>query len=219
MRVLNRCSGLQPIRMMHLRIEDVATAQVPAMSLEVGAGECVGLSGPSGVGKSLFLRSVADLDPHTGQIWLDGQEQQAMPATEWRARVALLAAESGWWAERVGEHFTAMDNGMLQALGFNEDCMGWTVERLSSGEKQRLALLRLLSMQPEVLLLDEPTANLDPESVKKVEALIARYQEQHGAAAIWVSHDMGQIKRVASRHYLLTPQGLTSDSGPEETQP
>lgn len=194
--------------MTHLRIEDVSTEHLPAMSLEIGKGECIGLSGPSGMGKSLLLRSIADLDPHQGHLWLDGQEQSTIPAVEWRQRVGLLAAESAWWAETVNEHFTSIDSAELQKLAFNRECLDWSVERLSSGEKQRLALLRLLAMHPEVLLLDEPTANLDPDSVKKVESLIADYRQQSGASVIWVSHDLEQIKRVTSRHYRLDTDGL-----------
>lgn len=185
-----------------------------ALSLTVQGGECVGLSGPSGMGKSLLLRAIADLDPHQGQIWLDGQEQATVPATEWRTRVALLAAESAWWADTVAEHFTDIDAGALQQLGFSRDCMNWSVERLSSGEKQRLALLRLLIMRPAVLLLDEATANLDPESVKKVEAMIADYRQQHGASVIWVSHDREQITRMADRHYRLDKDGLSEEGCP-----
>lgn len=196
-----------------LRLEDVGTAHLQALSLELQDGECIGLSGPSGMGKSLFLRAIADLDPHQGRIWLDGQEQSAIPATEWRSRVALLAAESAWWSEKVGDHFTNIDAGVLQRLGLTSDCLDWSVEHLSSGEKQRLALLRLLTMSPEVLLLDEPTANLDTESVKKVEALIADYCQQHGASVIWVSHDMEQIKRVTNRHYRLDKDGLREVTG------
>lgn len=192
-----------------LRIEDVGTAHLKALNLVVQGGECVGLSGPSGMGKSLLLRAIADLDPHQGQIWLDEQEQATIPATEWRTRVALLAAESAWWADTVGEHFTVIDDEALQQLGFDRDCMSWSVERLSSGEKHRLALLRLLIMRPAVLLLDEATANLDPESVKKVEEMIADYRQQHGASVIWVSHDREQIKRMADMHYRLDKDGLT----------
>ena len=66
-----------------------------------------------------------------------------------------------------------------------------------------LALIRLLVNQPRVLLLDEPTANLDPASVERVEALLMRYRQQTGAAVLWVSHDPAQIARVATRHLSL----------------
>lgn len=199
--------------MSRLRLEDVESAQLPALSLELQDGECIGLSGPSGMGKSLLLRAIADLDPHQGRIWLDGQEQQAISPTEWRTRVALLEAESAWWAEKVGDHFTNIDPGALQQLGFTSDCLDWSVEHLSSGEKQRLGLLRLLTIRPEVLLLDEPTANLDLDSARKVESLITDYCQQHGASVIWVSHDMEQIKRVTRRHYRLAKDGLFEVTG------
>jgi ABC-type iron transport system FetAB ATPase subunit len=199
--------------MSHLRIEDVSTAHLRALSLELQDGECIGLSGLSGMGKSLFLRAIADLDPHQGRIWLDGHEQSTVPATEWRSRVTLLAAESAWWAEKVADHFSNTDPDALQQLGFGSECLEWSTERLSSGEKQRLALLRLLAIQPEVLLLDEPTANLDTESAKKVESLIADYRRQHGASVIWVSHDMEQIKRVSNRYYRLERDGLHEVEG------
>lgn len=199
--------------MSNLRIEDVGTALLPAVSLELSEGECIGLSGPSGMGKSLFLRAIADLDPHQGMIWLDKQEQSTIPAREWRRRVGLLPAESAWWAEKVVDHFETIDSSAIQELGFDSDSLQWSVERLSSGEKQRLALLRLLILRPEVLLLDEPTANLDVDSAKRVEALITEYRQQNRASVIWVSHDLEQIKRVSSKHYRLDKQGLNEVTG------
>ncbi|MDX1335484.1 MAG: ATP-binding cassette domain-containing protein, partial [Gammaproteobacteria bacterium] len=70
------------------------------------------------------------------------------------------------------------------------------VSRLSSGERQRLALLRMLENSPRVLLLDEPTANLDRENTLLVENMIARYVQDHEAAAVWVSHDAEQQERL-----------------------
>ena len=85
-------------------------------------------------------RVVADLDPHEGDVFLDGTEQRDLPGPEWRRRVALLPAESGWWGESVGEHFAAPPNpDLLGALALDPGCMDWTVSRLSSGERQRLA--------------------------------------------------------------------------------
>ncbi len=195
--------------MSHLRIEKVSTAHLQALSLELQDSECVGLSGPSGMGKSLFLRAIADLDLHKGRIWLDDHEQATIPAMEWRSRVGLLAAESAWWSEKVSDHFVNVDHEALKRLGFDKECLGWSTERMSSGEKQRLALLRLLSMQPEILLLDEPTANLDAEATGKVEALISDYLQGHSASVIWVSHDLKQLERVTTRHYSLDEKGIS----------
>src|SRR5947209_5063741 len=69
-------------------------------------GECVSLAGKSGAGKSLLLRAVADLDPHDGDAFLDGRACSKMPAPRWRRMVTYVAADSGWWDERVGAHFS-----------------------------------------------------------------------------------------------------------------
>ena len=101
----------------------------------------------------------------------------------------------------VGEHTLWVDG--LEKLGFDETVLSWSVDRLSSGERQRLALLRLLANQPQALLLDEPTANLDASNVGQAETLISSYRVDRQAPVLWVSHDAGQIARVASRHYEL----------------
>src|ERR1700675_2652727 len=70
-------------------------------------GECVSLAGKSGAGKSVLLRTIADLDPHDGDALLDGEDCSQMPAPRWRRMVTYVAAESGWWDERVATHFPA----------------------------------------------------------------------------------------------------------------
>jgi ABC-type iron transport system FetAB ATPase subunit len=171
--------------------------------LAVAAGECLCVSGPSGAGKTLLLRAIADLDPHEGEVSLNGESCNTMRAPLWRRRVGLLPAESAWWQDTVGPHFADGEPELLRELGFPPEVLGWQVRRLSTGERQRLALARLLANEPEVLLLDEPTASLDPENVKRVEDLIARYRRQHRAAVVWVSHDPEQIARVAGRELRL----------------
>lgn len=91
----------------------------------------------------------------------------------------------------------------LERLGFSAEVLGWRVRRCSTGERQRLALLRLLANRPQALLLDEPTASLDPESVGRTEMLLADYRLSHDAAVVWVSHDAEQRQRVATRHFEL----------------
>jgi len=192
-------------------------------SFLVERGECVALSGPSGCGKTLLLRSLADLDPAEGNVRLDGEDCAEMPAPLWRRRVGWLPAESAWWHDVVGDHFRDQKSGVrgqrsetskhwknrqqkfqtLEKLGFGKDVLEWRMERLSTGEKQRLALFRLLLNEPEVLLLDEPTAALDPTNVGLVEDLITTYRRDRGAAVLWVSHDPEQIARTADRHLQL----------------
>lgn len=182
-----------------LTIKQLRTHHVGPLDIELVAGECVALSGPSGAGKTLLLRAIADLDAHEGEMLLDGIACGSMRAHEWRCRIGLLPAESQWWGEQIGDHFARLDETLLAALGFSREAMGWEVARCSTGERQRLALLRLLQNQPQVLLLDEPTASLDSENVARVEAVVASLRQQQGLAVLWVSHDAAQMQRVASR--------------------
>ncbi|MGD8591090.1 MAG: ABC transporter ATP-binding protein [Chromatiales bacterium] len=176
--------------------------------LEVAAGDCITLSGPSGSGKSRLLRAIADLDPHTGEAFIDRQSQREMSGPQWRKRVGLLPAECFWWGERVAEHFPALDAKLFRALGFGPEVSDWESARLSSGERQRLGLARLLANRPEVLLLDEPTANLDRENGLRVEELIRAWQRERDCAVIWVSHDREQQLRVANRHCTIEARQL-----------
>ncbi|MEW7977760.1 MAG: ABC transporter ATP-binding protein [Candidatus Sedimenticola endophacoides] len=169
------------------------------IDLSLEPGRCLAASGPSGSGKTRLLRAIADLDPCPGEVRLDGSARDDLPATQWRRQVGYLPAESHWWRARVGDHFSPSPHDLLHALGLEPACLDWEVARLSSGERQRLALARLLANRPRVLLLDEPTANLDQLNIERVERLIGGIRETHATAVLWVSHDPAQRRRVASR--------------------
>jgi ABC-type iron transport system FetAB ATPase subunit len=173
------------------------------IDLTLDAGECITLTGPSGSGKTLLLRAVADLDPHAGEVKLGDESQNSLPPSDWRKRVGLLPTESHWWYPLVNQHLPAIDKALLFELGFERECLEWEVTRLSSGERQRLALARLLSNRPEVLLLDEPTANLDSENCQRVEKMINHYRTEHNCGVLWVSHNLEQRRRVSSRSYAI----------------
>jgi len=153
---------------------------------------------------------LADLDDHQGEVYLDGRECRHIDAPSWRRQVALLPSESVWWSDRVDDHFSA-DPADLARLGLATDAACWNISRLSSGEKQRLAILRLLANQPRVLLLDEPTSNLDQDGSRRVEALIDEYRRNNGVAVLWVTHDIAQAQRVAGRHLRLADRCLNSE--------
>jgi len=185
-------------------------------SLRIAAGDCVGLQGSSGAGKSLLLRAIADLDPRTGHLQLGELDADAVAAPVWRRAVALLPAESGWWLDLVGEHFadfSTVADDLLAAVGFDRSVRGWQVSRLSTGEKQRLAIVRLLHQRPRCLLLDEPTASLDQDLVARVETLLRTYARTHRAPMLWVSHDPAQLARVSDHRLVLTDSGLLVDPG------
>lgn len=183
-----------------LQIKNLRRLMIGPVSFDIAAGDCLCISGPSGSGKSQLLRSIADLDPHEGELWLAGESCEAIAPEKWRTAVGLLPPESHWWLPHVKDHFHDGLPVPLEHIGFSAAILEQPVIRLSSGEKQRLALMRLLSNRPRVLLLDEPTANLDPENVRLVEAVIREYHVAGVTAVIWVSHDREQIARVANRH-------------------
>lgn len=191
-----------------LTLEQVGVGALADIELNVAPGEVVCLSGPSGSGKTRLLRAVADLEPHAGEIRLGGLGQTEMPAHEWRRAVMLVPAESRWWHERVGEHFARLMTGALSELGFEAGVEKWEISRLSSGEKQRLALVRAISFGPRALLLDEPTANLDDDSAQRVEAWLTRLIRERRMPTLWVAHSQAQIARVAGRHLRVVGSGL-----------
>jgi len=193
-----------------LSLQNINIPGLEPISFNVDKGECVGLSGDSGCGKTRLLRAIADMDICDGEVCIDELCQQLVAGHEWRKTVALLPAESQWWFDTVEPHFSETDAN-FSSLGFETEVKQWQLARCSSGEKQRLAILRLLANQPRVLLLDEPTANLDAENTKKVENLIADYLTNNNAMVIWVSHNHAQLRRVSTnKHFDLSDGRLES---------
>jgi putative ABC transport system ATP-binding protein len=181
-------------------------------SLRLDAGQCAVVTGESGSGKSLLLRMIADLDVNEGQAELDGEAREAMSAPQWRRRVAYVAAEAGWWSETVKDHF-AKDSlpaarALAQRLGLSPDLLDGPVARLSTGERQRLALIRALLLEPPVLLLDEPTGALDTASTGKVEQVV-REAMGRGTAVVMVTHDLALAGRIAQARYQMADRRLT----------
>ena len=200
--------------MTRLLLQDVSAGSLKGVNLELAAGEVVGLSGPSGSGKSRLLRAVADLDPHGGEILLDGQPQSAMPGHIWRQQVMMVPADSQWWFDHVGAHFPEDTPPTLpEALGFTPEVMTWQVSRLSSGERQRLAILRALSRHPRVLLLDEPSANLDEDMTLQLEHWLLAQIRRRQLGVIWVAHDNHQLDRVSDRHVFISGDTLELTHG------
>ncbi|MFD2229096.1 ABC transporter ATP-binding protein [Alkalimarinus sediminis] len=202
-----------------LSIQKLCSLHVGPIDLDINAQQCIGLSGSSGCGKSILLRAIADLTDHTGKMFLKGESYSSIEAPDWRRRVQLVPAESLWWHSSVSEHFQQPINQQyLSLLALKPKIEQQAVNQLSTGQKQRLAILRSLEKKPQVLLLDEPTASLDRDNTERVEALISTYLSTANAAAIWVSHDPEQLTRVANQGYKLVEGQLVTASSHEGDQ-
>ena len=197
-----------------LKIHELRRQGLDPVDLELDKGECVAILGPSGSGKTLLLRAIADLDPNDGEVSLDGDDRDGMTAPAWRKRVSYLAAEPGWWAEHIGPHFNDREAlaPLLEALGLPSDATKWTVAQASTGERQRLALARTLILDPEVLLLDEPTAALDDKAEARVEGLL-RERLAKGTIILFTTHDEDQAKRLAKRQLRVDQGSVREEAG------
>ena len=180
-----------------LSIRNLSRPGLGPINLTLTGGEIAALTGPSGAGKSLLLRAIADLDPNDGEVRLDGDLRDDIPAPEWRRRVSYVASGSGWWADMVIKHFENPGAAMrlLPGLGLDDEALNWPVSRLSTGEKQRLSLARSIALKPPVMLLDEPTSGLDGETKLLVEKLLSDLAAD-GASLLIVTHEPEQAKRL-----------------------
>jgi putative ABC transport system ATP-binding protein len=195
---------------MLLEIRDLTGAPGGPFNVTLAAGECLVISGPSGIGKSLLLRMIADLDDNTGTALLNGVARDAMPAPQWRRQVMYVAAESGWWGDKVREHMqpAAQAAALAPRLNLHAELLDAPVAQLSTGERQRMALLRAIIRKPAVLLLDEPTSALDQASTLAVETLLTELATA-GTGLLVVSHNEQQAERIATRRMEMTRGLLT----------
>lgn len=185
---------------------------LPPLDFEVGPGEALAVSGPSGAGKTRLLRALADLDPAEGAVSLAGDSRGAVPAPEWRRRVGLLPAEPRFWGPTVASHFPAPPApDEFASLGLDPGIADAPPARLSTGEKARVAFLRLLARGPEALLLDEPGANLDRENRDRLRRRVEVFLRERGGAAVWASHD--EAAGGLARRTLLLPEGRLAPAG------
>lgn len=187
---------------MTLQLTALRNAWSGPFSLTVDEGQCLAVTGASGSGKSVFLRMLADMDPCEGNVALKGVDRRALPAPQWRKMVTLVPAQAGWWAPGVIAHFPpakhAAATALAQQLQLPDDVLQRQILRLSTGERQRLALIRALVTDPAVLLLDEPTSSLDQESAAAVESLLKK-RMQAGLILVLVTHDPDQATRLGNQ--------------------
>jgi len=198
-----------------LRVASLRSALAGPFDLSLGCGEVLAISGASGAGKSLFLRMLADLDPNQGEVFLGGIPRSSMAPNAWRRKAPYVAAESGWWAQSVPEHLAPEERrpalALAERLGVGVAQFDGPVDRLSTGERQRLALVRALILSSPVLLLDEPTGPLDPVSVREVEALILE-RVSEGMIVMLASHDPAQGPRLGARRLRMVDRRLQPEA-------
>ncbi len=189
------------------------------VSLSIRAGERVALVGPNGSGKSTLLRTLHGLlAPTAGSAWRDPAQRQAMlfQRPHLLRSSALSNVALGLWLDRsLGLSWAmakARAHEALARVGLH-DIGGQGGRQLSGGQQQRLALARAWARQPDVLLLDEPTASLDPHAKREVEALITDFAQggQAPLTLVWASHNLGQVKRIATRVLCLESGRLLAD--------
>lgn len=198
-----------------LLVRDLTSPLLSISRLEVAAGECVAIRGASGAGKSLLLRSIADLDPNEGEVSLDDRSRRAISACRWRREVMLVPAEAGWWADTVRDHFLAKQpaSELIASLGLPSEALEWNVARLSTGERHRLAIARALSFSPRAMLLDEPTAALDAMAAERLEVVL-RKRLAEGMHLLLVTHDKDQAARMAARTVIMANGRIAEVTGP-----
>lgn len=189
------------------------------VSLAVEPGERIVLTGPSGSGKSTLLRCMVLLEHAEGRVLLDGEAVDAGRVRELRRRVGYLPQRPVAIDDRIAGNLAfareAADDGvesldeagqleLLQRLGLDGLDRSRRFDGLSGGEQQRVALVRTLTVRPQVLLLDEPTASLDEDNVGAVVELLTEWvDESEDRALLWVSHQAREVESLASRQVAL----------------
>ncbi|WP_255561979.1 ABC transporter ATP-binding protein [Zooshikella harenae] len=172
-----------------LQVKHLSVHTIQQISFNLFAQVCMCIQGASGTGKSLLLKALADLIPAQGEVLLQNQKQTDIEPSQWRRYVTLVPAMPSWWHPTAGEHFSCNIDNYLTQLGLPHSIVQQPIHTLSTGEKQRLAILRALQHNPYVLLLDEPTANLDPVSQSRLEQfLFDNFLQQTDRSIIWVAH-------------------------------
>jgi tungstate transport system ATP-binding protein len=198
--------------------------------LDVNRGQIFALVGPSGAGKSTLLRLLNFLEPpSSGYVRFLGQEfspAKPMPL-ELSRRVTtvfqrpILLNRTVWDNVKFGLHLrglrrsarrieAALDQVGLRSMAKRR------ARTLSGGEAQRVALARAMVLQPDVLLLDEPTANLDPYNVGLIEDIVRTLNEEQGTTLVMVTHNVFQARRLAHEVALLLEGQIVEKAGAEE---
>lgn len=223
--------NLQHIYSIGTPFEHIALENV---SFDVNAGEFIGIIGHTGSGKSTLIQHLNGLlKPTSGQVLLDGRDIWADKATtrQTRFRVGLVFQypeyqlfeetvykDIAFGPKNMGLTKEEVDRRVKEAAGF----VGLTQEQLevspfdlSGGQKRRVAIAGVIAMEPEILILDEPTAGLDPVGREEVLGNIEAYRKAKNATIMMISHSMTDIARLAHRILVMNGAKLVMDGTPE----
>lgn len=192
------------------------------VSLDIKKGDFIGLIGHTGSGKSTLVQHLNGLlKPTKGEIYLDGQniwaDKKTTHAARFKVGLCFQYPEYQLFEETVakdiafGPHNMKLDEKEIQTrvvraamfVGLKREHMDKSPFDLSGGEKRRAAIAGVMAMEPEVLILDEPTAGLDPKGRDVILNLIKNYREKTGCTVILVSHSMEDVAKVASKVLVM----------------
>ena len=207
------------------------------INLKVEQGEVFALIGPTGAGKTTLLRLLDLIDtPASGKIYINGVDTDASAKTRlaMRRRMAFVLQKPAVfnmsvydnvacglkWRGMSKSNIPEKVSSILAMVGLTAE-INRKARTLSGGEVQRVAIARALAIEPELLLLDEPTANLDPTSASRVEELITGIIQRFATTIIMTTHDMSQGQRLADRMGVLVDGEIlqTGSSGDVFTTP
>ncbi len=187
------------------------------INLKIFRGEIFAFMGPSGVGKSTMLRLLNFLEtPTTGKLIFNGNENAILQKNSVRRRMSMLFQRPAIFSTSVfnnvaygllirGVNKKTIKKKVIDALALVglAGCEKQKALILSGGEAQRMAFARAIVFKPDVLLLDEPTANLDPANVAKIEDIIKKIRSELGTTILMASHNIYQVRRIADRVGIL----------------
>ena len=205
------------------------------INIEIPHGQFVGLIGHTGSGKSTFIQHLnALLKPTSGTVMVDGEDINAdkITAKNVRHKVGLVFqypeyqlfeetvyADIAFGPKNMGLSETEIDERVREAahfVGVTDEQFEKSPLELSGGQKRRVAIAGVIAMRPGVLILDEPTAGLDPAGCEQILRNICDYHTQTGSTVIIVSHSMDDVARLADRLVVFNHGAIRFDGTPEE---
>lgn len=209
------------------------TAALSAITLEIATGCCFGVSGRTGAGKSTLVQLLSGLlKPACGCITIDRTDGTAQTEIEMPGHVGIVFqypeqqlfgenvyAEIAFGVSRQGMSAAETERRVWDALklvGLGGELLEQSPFRLSGGQKRRVAIAGVLAMQPDVLILDEPAAGLDPQGRREIMAMIAQMQKKLGFTLLLVSNYLDDIVRIADRMVILNNGSIALEGTPRE---